>query len=38
MACSTAGSPLSHVAIPITPARVGSERMRRRMTVAASLR
>ena len=33
-----AGSPLSHVATPSTPRRVGSERMRRRKTVAASLR
>ena len=33
-----AGSPLSQVAIPSTPRRVGSERMRRRKTVAASLR
>lgn len=33
-----AGSPLSHVATPSTPRRVGNERMRRRRTVAASLR
>ena len=33
-----AGRPLSQVATPITPRRVGSERMRRRKTVAASLR
>ena len=33
-----AGSPLSQVAMPITPARVGSERISRRMTIAASLR
>ena len=33
-----AGNPLSHVAIPITPDAVGSERISRRMTTAASLR
>ena len=33
-----AGRPLSHVAMPSTPWRVGSERMRRRKTMAASLR
>jgi len=33
-----AGSPLSHVATPITPCTVGSDRMRRRITIAASLR
>ena len=33
-----AGRPLSQVATPITPRRVGSERMRRRKTMAASLR
>ena len=33
-----AGRPLSQVAMPITPLRVGSERMRRRSTMAASLR
>jgi len=33
-----AGKPLSHVAMPITPARMGSERTRRRKTMAASLR
>ena len=33
-----AGSPLSHVATAITPAAVGSERISRRMTMAASLR
>ena len=33
-----AGSPLSQVAMPITPARLGSERISRRMTIAASLR
>jgi len=33
-----AGSPLSQVAMPITPIRVGSERIRRRSTMAASLR
>ena len=33
-----AGSPLSHVATPSTPLRVGSERIRRRSTMAASLR
>ena len=33
-----AGSPLSHVATPSTPARVGSERISRRKTIAASLR
>ena len=33
-----AGSPLSHVAMPITPDAVGSERMSRRITIAASLR
>jgi len=33
-----AGSPLSHVAMPNTPRRVGSERMSRRRTSAASLR
>jgi len=37
-AMSIAGSPLSHVAMPSTPRRVGSERMRRRNTMAASLR
>jgi len=33
-----AGRPLSQVAMPITPRRVGSERIRRRSTMAASLR
>ena len=33
-----AGKPLSHVATPITPRRVGRLRMSRRSTVAASLR
>ncbi len=33
-----AGSPLSHVAMPITPLPVGSERISRRSTIAASLR
>ena len=33
-----AGSPLSHVATPRTPRRVGSERINRRKTIAASLR
>ncbi len=33
-----AGRPLSQVATPRTPVRVGSERMRRRRTMAASLR
>ena len=33
-----AGSPLSHVATPSTPRRVGSDRISRRKTVAASLR
>ena len=33
-----AGSPLSHVATPSTPRRVGSERISRRNTIAASLR
>ena len=33
-----AGSPLSQVATPITPRRVGSDRIRRRSTIAASLR
>ena len=33
-----AGRPLSQVATPITPRRVGSERIRRRNTIAASLR
>ena len=33
-----AGRPLSHVATPRTPRRVGSERIRRRKMVAASLR
>ena len=33
-----AGRPLSHVAMPSTPRRVGSERTRRRNTIAASLR
>ena len=33
-----AGSPLSHVAMPSTPARTGSERIRRRKMIAASLR
>ncbi len=33
-----AGRPLSQVATPSTPRRVGSERIRRRKTVAASLR
>ncbi len=33
-----AGKPLSQVATPITPRRVGSDRMSRRRTVAASLR
>ena len=33
-----AGSPLSQVANPITPRRVGSDRIRRRKRIAASLR
>src|SRR5438034_11221850 len=33
-----AGSPLSQVATPRTPLRVGSERINRRSTIAASLR
>jgi hypothetical protein len=33
-----AGSPLSQVAMPMTPLRVGSERIRRRRTIAASFR
>ncbi len=33
-----AGRPLSHVATPSTPLRVGSERIRRRNTWAASFR
>ena len=33
-----AGRPLSQVATPMTPLRVGSERIRRRRTMAASLR
>ena len=33
-----AGNPLSHVATPNTPCRVGSERIKRRKIVAASLR
>jgi hypothetical protein len=33
-----AGSPLSHVATPITPLPVGNERINLRRTVAASLR
>ena len=33
-----AGSPLSQVATAITPAAVGSERISRRITIAASLR
>ena len=33
-----AGRPLSQVATPITPRRVGSERISRRSTIAASLR
>ena len=33
-----AGSPLSQVAIPSTPAAVGSDRISRRITIAASLR
>jgi hypothetical protein len=33
-----AGSPLSQVATPSTPCRVGSERISRRRTTAASLR
>ena len=33
-----AGSPLSQVAMPITPILVGRERIRRRSTIAASLR
>ena len=33
-----AGKPLSHVAMPSTPARSGSERTSRRKTIAASLR
>jgi hypothetical protein len=37
-AISIAGSPLSHVAMPKTPARVGNDRIRRRSTMAASLR
>ena len=33
-----AGSPLSHVATPITPRRVGNDRISRRKTMAASFR
>ena len=33
-----AGSPLSQVAMPTTPTRCGSERISRRITMAASLR
>ena len=33
-----AGNPLSHVATPITPLRVGSDRINRRSTIAASFR
>ena len=33
-----AGSPLSHVATPSTPLPVGSDRISRRSTIAASLR
>ena len=33
-----AGSPLSQVAMPITPLRRGSDRINRRITIAASLR
>jgi len=33
-----AGKPLSQVATPSTPLRVGSERIKRRNTLAASLR
>ena len=38
MAISMAGRPLSQVATPSTPRREGSERTRRRSTMAASLR
>ena len=34
----TAGKPLSQVPTPITPRRVGNERIKRRRTMAASLR
>jgi hypothetical protein len=37
-AIMVAGRPLSQVATPITARRVGSERIRRRKTIAASLR
>ena len=37
-AISIAGRPLSHVATPMTPRRVGSERISRRSTIAASFR
>ena len=37
-AISIAGSPLSQVAMPRTPERVGRERIRRRKTMAASFR
>ena len=37
-AIMVAGSPLSQVATPITARRVGRERIRRRNTIAASLR
>jgi hypothetical protein len=33
-----AGNPLSQVAMPMTPVRVGSDRISRRNTIAASLR
>ena len=33
-----AGSPLSHVAMPSTPDAVGSDRINRRITMAASFR
>ena len=37
-ASSVAGIPLSHVAIPMTPDRRGSDRISRRIVIAASLR
>jgi hypothetical protein len=35
-AISMAGSPLSHVPTPMTPRRVGRDRINRRSTIAAS--
>jgi hypothetical protein len=37
-AINIAGKPLSHVATPMTPRRVGKERINLRNTIAASLR